>query len=183
MLNRQLRLLWRGSSSSPSALGAFLMTELKQQRGVQQQFYVVVMEAVALGSGLRFSGVCDDCDCGSERRPGFSFPEFLSGWSLVGWAPLSRVSLFDCWPACLQACAAWENEEAKEPRLLNSQFGSAAADSAMTTTPNTQSDKTTKFTDYNNPNDDDEGVLELRMQRHARSLLFSCHSTFGILLT
>ena len=70
------------------------MTELKQQRGVQQQFYVVVMEAVALGSGLRFSGVCDDCDCGSERRPGFSFPEFLSGWSLVGWAPLSRVSLF-----------------------------------------------------------------------------------------
>ena len=94
MLNRQLRLLWRGSSSSPSALGAFLMTELKQQRGVQQQFYVVVMEAVALGSGLRFSGVCDDCDCGSERRPGFSFPEFLSGWSLVGWAPLSRVSLF-----------------------------------------------------------------------------------------
>ena len=67
-----------------SALGAFLMTELKQQlwRGVQCRTWQRPPFQWCLQQSME------------ERRPGFSFPEFLSGWSLVGWAPLSRVSLF-----------------------------------------------------------------------------------------
>ena len=101
----------------------------------------LVMEAVALGSGLRFSGVCELLTPRTDQNagPAFSFPEFLSGWSLVGWAPLSRVSLFD-WPGLVRLCwlVLWCRLREDRDRI--------EADSAMTTNSTQQMDKTTMTT-------------------------------------
>ena len=115
-----------------SALGAFLMTELKQQlwRGVQCRTWQRPPFQWCLQSM-------------EERRPGFSFPEFLSGWSLVGWAPLSRVSLFAAKTAGQPA--SFKLEKSQDYSIPNSPLLIQNYDHHLRSSAS-KLDKTTKFT-------------------------------------